>query len=180
MNAIEVANHFIEQAEKAGQELTQMKLHKLLYFAHGWHLAMTGKPLFEEPILAGPYGPYMQSVYEGAYGFGSGDLRGYRILPAWRHYPPIGYRPSLLERAKGLLGDLACRCGHHRLKTLAYGYPPYRSEWLTVKGCKRCGMVRRTWDDLYSESRESVFPDEPRCADLMRYRHPAALAYVRP
>lgn len=37
--------------------LDKIKLYKLCYFAHGWHLAWTGKPLFREELQAWVYGP---------------------------------------------------------------------------------------------------------------------------
>ncbi len=40
-----------------------MKLHKLLYYAAGWHLGFTGEPLFDEDIEAWQYGPVVPSIY---------------------------------------------------------------------------------------------------------------------
>ncbi|SQG64108.1 uncharacterized phage-associated protein [Corynebacterium renale] len=37
--------------------LDKIKLYKLCYFAHGWHVAWTGKPLFREELQAWVYGP---------------------------------------------------------------------------------------------------------------------------
>jgi uncharacterized phage-associated protein len=35
-----VANTLLEKAWANDRSVTQMKLHKLLYYAHGWHLAI--------------------------------------------------------------------------------------------------------------------------------------------
>ena len=35
----------------------KMKLYKLCFFSQGWHLAWTGRPLFEEKLLACAEGP---------------------------------------------------------------------------------------------------------------------------
>ncbi len=43
--------------------LTQMHLHKLLYYAQGWSLASRGQRLFDEPIQAWVHGPVVPSVY---------------------------------------------------------------------------------------------------------------------
>lgn len=40
-----------------------MKLVKLVYIAHGWHLGLTGEPLLTEPIQAWKYGPVLESIY---------------------------------------------------------------------------------------------------------------------
>lgn len=59
-----VANYFIEKGRSVrGSAVDPMKLQKLLYFAHGWHLAVTGRPLIDEPVEAWRYGPVISSVY---------------------------------------------------------------------------------------------------------------------
>ena len=66
-----VANEFLELAERDVEPLTPMKLQKLVYFAHGWYLAMTGEPLIEEPIEAWRYGPVVSSLYHEFKSFGA-------------------------------------------------------------------------------------------------------------
>lgn len=51
-----------------------MKLQKLLYFAHGWHLALTSKPLISETIQAWNYGPVVESLYHDLKGYGYGAV----------------------------------------------------------------------------------------------------------
>ena len=61
----DVADFFVELA---GQEeegvITQLKLNKLLYYAHGLYLAKTGKPLFGDAIEAWDYGPVIPAIYQ--------------------------------------------------------------------------------------------------------------------
>jgi uncharacterized phage-associated protein len=40
-----------------------VKLHKLLYYAQGWHLARTGSPLFGERVEAWANGPVVASLW---------------------------------------------------------------------------------------------------------------------
>ena len=40
-----------------------MKLQKLCYYAQGFHLAMTDRPLFEEDFHAQPFGPVCRELY---------------------------------------------------------------------------------------------------------------------
>jgi len=43
--------------------LSPLRLQKLLYYAQGYALAVTGRPLFEEPVRAWRCGPVVESVY---------------------------------------------------------------------------------------------------------------------
>ncbi len=59
----EVANYFLNIADVDGVPVSPMKLQKLLYYAHGWCLALTAAPLFDAPIEAWPYGPVVREIY---------------------------------------------------------------------------------------------------------------------
>lgn len=58
-----VANYFLDLAAKNNTSITPMKLQKLIFFAHGWHLAIVGDPLFADPVEAWPFGPVVPSIY---------------------------------------------------------------------------------------------------------------------
>ena len=77
-----VANQFIRLADHRRQELTPMKLQKLLYFAHGWHLAIYGKPLLRERIEAWRHGPVIESIYHEVKVHGSGPITTYFMDPS--------------------------------------------------------------------------------------------------
>ena len=71
-SAQEVANCFIEFASEVDEnDLTNLKLQKLLYFAQGTFLAEKGQPLFNEPIEAWELGPVVRSVYNNFKSCGS-------------------------------------------------------------------------------------------------------------
>lgn len=61
--ATAIANFFIEKGKQEGKLVDQMKVQKLVYFAHGWFLAITGKPLINETIEAWRFGPVIPSLY---------------------------------------------------------------------------------------------------------------------
>lgn len=63
--AQDVARYFLHLAAHGREPvpLTQMHLHKLLYYAQGWSLATRGRPLFAEPIEAWQHGPVVASLY---------------------------------------------------------------------------------------------------------------------
>lgn len=62
-SSLAVANYFIELAAEGHERITPMKLIKLVYLAHGWHLALENAPLLDEPIEAWPYGPIVSRLY---------------------------------------------------------------------------------------------------------------------
>lgn len=46
------------------EQLTQMKIHKLLYYAQGVYLALFNTRLFDEELLAWQHGPVVRSIYD--------------------------------------------------------------------------------------------------------------------
>lgn len=63
-NPIAIANYFVQKSFATGKELTPMKLVKLVYIAHGWHLGLLDEPLLSESVQAWKYGPVVHSVYQ--------------------------------------------------------------------------------------------------------------------
>ena len=58
-----VADFFLNFVHKHGDVLTNLKLQKLVYYAQAWHLALKGKPLFDDEIQAWVHGPVVPSLY---------------------------------------------------------------------------------------------------------------------
>lgn len=54
---VQIANKFITLGNQHHNPLTHMQLQKLTYIAHGYYLALTGKPLLNECVSAWKYGP---------------------------------------------------------------------------------------------------------------------------
>lgn len=53
------------RTDDAAETMTQMKLHKLLYYAQGVFLAYTeGQSLFSDPIVAWQHGPVVRAIYD--------------------------------------------------------------------------------------------------------------------
>lgn len=69
-NPIQIANYLINKSFETANLLTPMKILKLVYLAHGWHLAVRDKSLITEVAEAWKYGPVIPSVYNAYKSFG--------------------------------------------------------------------------------------------------------------
>ena len=57
-----VANFILHYHHLRAEALTQLRLYKLLYFAHGWHLVERGRPLVWNSFEAWEMGPVIKVV----------------------------------------------------------------------------------------------------------------------
>lgn len=117
-NPLAIANYFIELAKNDDNLVSPIKL---VYFAHGWCLALANKPLINEKVEAWQYGPEFKKY--GNEGITSpavefkhlGDFKFANIIPTvedndvkkllekiWETYG--GYTGWQLHILKGLLG----------------------------------------------------------------------------
>ncbi len=103
--ASDIANYFVWRAnsdEEFGDNITNLKLQKLVYYAQGFHLAWYGTPLFPEPIEAWAHGPVVRPLYF--------QYQEYRVNPI---PTPEAFDPStiddqtreLLEEVYGVYGQ---------------------------------------------------------------------------
>jgi uncharacterized phage-associated protein len=81
-DVFQVANYLIELSEENRFLIDHMKLQKLAYIAHGWHLAITGRPLFENRIEAWKYGPIIPDLYWSFKRFGHTPITKQSIVDA--------------------------------------------------------------------------------------------------
>ena len=68
-----IAN-FLLALDEMGHALTPMKLQKLVYFSHGWHLAMLNSALIDENVEAWAFGPVIPSLYHEFKEFGNSPI----------------------------------------------------------------------------------------------------------
>ncbi|PEC62931.1 Panacea domain-containing protein [Bacillus toyonensis] len=74
---IDVAKYLINQSRPGTQEnITNLKLQKLLYYAQGFYLAIKEKALFEEDIEAWVHGPVVPEVYSEFKEYTYNDING--------------------------------------------------------------------------------------------------------
>lgn len=98
-----IANYFLDAAESAGVAVTPMKIQKLVYFAHGWHLAVrNGEPLINEQVEAWMYGPVIPSLYRALRGYGDQPISR-RITALRQHTPTLSDNPDEEAFVRSLL-----------------------------------------------------------------------------
>lgn len=97
--AMEIANWFLVAGWKEEKySCDQLKLNKLVYYAHAWHLGNGAGPLFPETVEAWPHGPIVPTLYHafkdagrrpikslGSTSVYSGELEGY-LEDIWKLY----------------------------------------------------------------------------------------------
>ena len=66
-----IANYLLAKAELDQCSIDHLKLQKLLFIAHGWHLGLNKSPLFRQAVQAWPYGPVVDVVYQAFKAFGA-------------------------------------------------------------------------------------------------------------
>lgn len=80
-DVFDVANWFLkynydlrEQLDEDTDEISNLKLQKLLYYAQGASLALRNKPMFEDDIEAWKHGPVVPTVYRKYKNSGSSGI----------------------------------------------------------------------------------------------------------
>lgn len=102
-----VANEFLLLARRDSRSLDPMQLQKLVYFAHGWHLALTGRPLIREKVEAWPFGPVIPTLFHEFKRWGSGAIQEPAMRGRLLGGVKIGSHPASLDEEATVDEDLA-------------------------------------------------------------------------
>lgn len=99
-----VAKTMLGLAEERGFQLTNLKLHKLLYLAHGAMLAKLGQPLIQgEQFAAWKYGPVVESLYHDLKVHGANPISF--DSPFIRFWPVLQGQDQAIEIMHSILGQ---------------------------------------------------------------------------
>jgi uncharacterized phage-associated protein len=91
-----VANSILQKGQRDAVSIDPMKLQKLMYLAHGWHLLFLQNPLIAQSIEAWSYGPVIPKLYTEFKEFKAAPItRTATILPGT--LTTSGLEESLLE-----------------------------------------------------------------------------------
>lgn len=122
-SAEDVAEYLIWRANEDadfGENISNLKLQKLLYYAQGFHLVLAGGPLFSEPIKAWKHGPVVECVYHKY------KHHGASAIPTPADYDPGRIDPetqSLIEDVYGVYGQYSA----WGLRNLTHQEPPWQN-----------------------------------------------------
>lgn len=122
-SCFDVAKYFLAQSsEDAGDLISNLKLQKLVYYAQGFSLALTGSPMFAEHLEAWLHGPVVPDLYREYKTFGSG------------HIPhPEGFDLNVFSaEERELLDEVYEFYGQYsawRLRQLTHGEMPWRESY---------------------------------------------------
>jgi len=63
--ARDIAEYYLccSNDKESGDLISNLKIQKLVYYAQAFHLAVTGKPLFDDKIVAWEHGPVVETLY---------------------------------------------------------------------------------------------------------------------
>jgi uncharacterized phage-associated protein len=115
-SAIEVARWILREAADQCIAISHMQLQKMLYYAQGYLLGMSGETLFNDAIEAWKHGPVVPSVYAEYKKYG-----GKMIEP-----PSNVVIPEELRGVVSAIVDDKARMGAYQLSDATHAEPPYR------------------------------------------------------
>ena len=137
-----IAYAFVEKGIDEGQFVTQMKLQKMVYFAHGYHLAKYGEPLIDEKFEAWKFGPVVEEIYQTYKLYGSDPIMDTFFLPK----PPRVFRYKPLTDSATDAVDYTWKVTKHLSATQL-------SQWSHLDGSP--------WANVYDPTQSSnVIPDD--------------------
>lgn len=121
--ATDIANFLIYLMTDSCDDLTNLKLNKILYYAQGHYLQKNGTPLFDDAIEAWQHEPVVRSVYKTYKHYSDQPITDYDIT-----------RIALIEdEVKSYLVDIARKYGRFTAWTLRNMTHKPKSSWSEVQ-----------------------------------------------
>lgn len=125
LDALDIAKYFLTLADDE-DPLTNLKLQKLLYYAQGFYIAVTGKPLYNDTLEKWHHGPVVPTVYHAYKSNGAGTIPR-----------PQDFVPSIIDvNTRELLDEVYKVYGQYAAWTLR-GFTHLEPPWRDAKdGCE--------------------------------------------
>lgn len=134
-SAARIANAFLVLAKQYDKQLTNMQLQKLVYIAHGFHLAFFGQPLFYNEVKAWDWGPVIPKLYMALKRYGAGVVTD---------LIPIDEPQEIDSRAMSVL------------KKVWTAYGPYSGPQLSTITHQK----DTPWRETYEKDKYGIIPNE--------------------
>ncbi len=177
IDARTVANVMLRLARRDGERLDLVRTMHLVYYAHGWHLAFTGRPLLDEEIQARDQGPIVSSLFE------EGRRIGVNPIPDRFFFPDEeGWIVTAFGEGQALLNTLAARVwtvyGAHTDYSLAQSVggsgSPWKMTWLANMMGLRQVAIRNAEIERYfiAQRHHNELGDGATGIASIRYEHP--------
>lgn len=137
-NSYKLADYLICEARERGENLTPLKLQKLMFYADAWHMALYDDPITDEQFQAWVHGPVALSQY---YRF-----RDYK----WRPITAEIDRPDFDEGLRAHLNEIVDVFGSESavaLEIMTHQEAPWqeaRGDIPTDEPCSNCISKDRT------------------------------------
>jgi uncharacterized phage-associated protein len=121
LTASDVADYFLTLIEEdSGDNISNLKLQKLVYYAQGFHLALhDGQPLFEDTIEAWTHGPVVPALYHRYKVYGPGAIPPPESLDASKFDEATR---DLLEEVWKVYGQFSA----WKLRDMIHEEPPWK------------------------------------------------------
>lgn len=110
------------EQDEGGENLSNLKLQKLLYYAQGAHLALHGSPLFEEKIKAWQHGPVVPQVWHDYKGYGAAEIEE-GVTDDFSDFPEEAI--DVLEDVYDVFGQFSA----WKLRNMTHNEPPWQEAW---------------------------------------------------
>ncbi len=146
-----IAASFVQKAIDEGNPVTQMKLQKMVYFAHGYNLAKLDEPLIKENVQAWKFGPVIPVIYN--------DYKLYGNLPIINFDKSTSIY-SWIDVSNSNLGTDAKEAIDYTWRATAHLSAADLSSWTHKDGSP--------WQQVYSEQDMSIIIDNDKIKDYFK------------
>ncbi len=120
-SALDVAKYFLLKSDpEIGENISNLKLQKLLYFAQGFYLAFYNDSLFSARIEAWAHGPVVPEIYHRYKEFEG------NAIPAPRNFDVS----KITKKAQSLLDEIWTVYGQFsawKLREITHGHIPWKN-----------------------------------------------------
>ena len=147
-----IANRFLSIANREDASLDPMKIQKLVYFAHGWHLGHGHGPLSSERVQAWRWGPVFPDLYHAVKHWGMKPI-GETVLEFYDDDWVVPFGPDSGSFAARLTRSVWRAYGHldgPELSTLTHQKNgPWYKAWRGPRGMRFTPIPNETIESYF-------------------------------